>query len=53
MVAEGLVFKPNRTIVSIRITGLGGLGENLQTSFEITKMESKLIILNARGKEII
>lgn len=52
MVGERLVFKPNRTIV-IRITGLGGLGENRQTSFEITKMESKLIILNAGGKEII
>ena len=53
MVAEGLVFKPNRMIVFIRIIGLGGLGENLQTSFEITKMESKLTILNAGGKEII
>ena len=53
MVAEGLVFKPNRTTVSIRITGFGGLGENLQASFEITKTESKLIILNAGGKEII
>ena len=53
MVAEELVFKPNKTIVSVRIAGLGGLGENLQTSFEITKMESKVIILNAGGKEIM